>query len=66
MLNVKAISSKGLNKDLISGYKILNGTKYFSSCIFQNYLKNTLNILVAVPKFIRGNPMECQKKILKI
>ena len=31
---VKAISTKGLTKDLI----ILNQTKYFSSGIFQNYL----------------------------
>ena len=30
--------TKGLTKDLINGYKILNDTKYFSSGIFQNYL----------------------------
>ena len=29
---------KGLNKDLINKFSILNGTKYFSSGIFQNYL----------------------------
>ena len=33
----KAIS-KGLTKDLIDKFSILNGAKYFSSGIFQNYL----------------------------
>ena len=46
---VKAISTKGLTKDLINKFTVLNGAKYFSSEIFQNYLvfipgKNTLNI----------------------
>ena len=45
--------------------------KCFSSGIFQNYLvfiltKNTLNILVVLLEFTRGNLMECQKKTLKI
>ena len=49
---------------------IFTGAKYLSSGIFQNYLvfilaKNTLNILVALLRLIRGNLMECQKKILK-
>ena len=35
---VKAISTKGLTKDLIDKFSILNGAKYFSSGIFQNYL----------------------------
>ena len=35
---VKAISTKGLTKDLIDKVSILNGAKYFSSGIFQNYL----------------------------
>ena len=35
---VKAISTKGLTKDLINKFSILNGAKYFSSGIFQNYL----------------------------
>ena len=48
-------------------FSILNGAKYFSSGIFQNYLvlipaKNTLNALVALLRLIRGNLMECQKK----
>ena len=48
---VKALSAKGLRKDLINKFSIFNGSKYFSSGIFQNYLaflpaKNTLNILV--------------------
>ena len=35
---VKAISAKGLGKDLRSKFSILNRAKYFSSGIFQNYL----------------------------
>ena len=35
---VKAISTKGLTKDLINKFSILNGAKTFSSGIFQNYL----------------------------
>ena len=52
---------------MINKFSILNGAKYFSSGIFQNYLvfipaKNTLNILVVLLGFIRGNLMECQKE----
>ena len=36
--NVKAISAKGFTKGLINKFSILNGAKYFSSGIFQNYL----------------------------
>ena len=35
---VKKISTKGLAKDLINKFRILNGAKYFSLGIFQNYL----------------------------
>ena len=35
---VKPISTKGLIKDLINKFSILNGVKYFSSGIFKNYL----------------------------
>ena len=38
MKKVKAISTKGLTKDLINKFSILNGAKYFSLAIFQNYL----------------------------
>ena len=38
MEKVKAISAKGLTKDLINKFSILNGVKYFSSGLFQNYL----------------------------
>ena len=38
MEKVKAVSSKVLTKDLINKFSILNGAKYFSSGIFQNYL----------------------------
>ena len=45
----KSISTKGLAKDLVNGYKIFNGSKCFSLAIFQNYLvfipvKSKLNI----------------------
>ena len=35
---VRAISTKGLTKDIINGYKILNGARYLSSGVFQKYL----------------------------
>ena len=34
---MKAILTKGLTKDLINQFSILNGAKYFSSGKFQNY-----------------------------
>ena len=45
---IKAISTKGLTKDLINKFSIINDSKDFYSVIFQNYLvfipgKNTLN-----------------------
>ena len=67
---VEAISTKGLPKDLINKYSILNGATYFSG-ILQYYFifisaKNALNILVKLLEFIRGNLIKCQKKVLKI
>ena len=35
---IKEISIKGLTKDLIDKFSILNEVKYFSLGIFQNYL----------------------------
>ena len=35
---LKAISTKWLARYLINKFSTLNGTKYFSSGIFQNYL----------------------------
>ena len=35
---VKVTSTNELTKDLINKFSILNGAKYFSSRIFQNYL----------------------------
>ena len=67
-----AISTKGLTKDLINKYSILNGAKYLYSGVFTKLfcflyqLKNTLNILVALIGFICGNLMVCLKKVLKI
>ena len=34
------ISTKGLTKDLVNKFSILNGAKYFPLGIFQNYLVN--------------------------
>ena len=46
---VKAISTKGLTKDLLNKSSIRNGAKYFSSGIFQNYL-----VFIAVKKYIKN------------
>ena len=35
---LKQYQQKGLTKDLINGYKILNRTRYFSSGTLQNHL----------------------------
>ena len=35
---LKQYQQKGLTKDLINKFSILNGGKYFSSGIFQNHL----------------------------
>ena len=69
--NLKAISTKGLTKDLINKFSIVNGAKYFFLGIFQNNLafmpdKNKLNIFVALLELFRGNLMKCQENILKI
>ena len=45
---VTTISTKGLIKDLINGYKILNGVKYFSLGIFQNYL-----VFIPATKYVK-------------
>ena len=45
---LKAISTKGLTKDLINKFSILNEAKYFSSGIFQNYL-----VFIPVKKYIK-------------
>ena len=45
---VKATSTKGLTKDLINKFSILNGVKYFSSGIFQNHL-----IFISAKKYIK-------------
>ena len=68
---VKEISTKWLTRDLIKKFRILNGAKYFSAGIFQEYLVFTpfklyLKFFVTLHGLIRGNLMECQKEILKI
>ena len=45
---VKAVSSKKLTKDLISKLSILNGAKFLSSGIFQNYL-----VFIPARKYIK-------------
>ena len=45
---VKAVSSKKLTKDLINKFSILNGAKYLSSGIFQNYL-----VFIPARKYIK-------------
>ena len=35
---LEAISTKGSTKDLVNGYEIPNGARYFSSAAFQNNL----------------------------
>ena len=45
---VKAVSTKGLTKDLINKLGIFNGAKYFSSGIFQNYL-----VFIPAKKYIK-------------
>ena len=57
---MKPISTKGLTKDLIDKFSILTGAKYFSLGIFQNYF-----VFLLILKFIHGNLMECQEKVLK-
>ena len=66
MKKVKAISTKGLAKDLINKFRVLNEAKYFSLGIYQIYL-----VFIPAKKYIntlqiRGNLMEYQKKILEI
>ena len=69
---VKAISTKGLTKDLTGKFSILNEAIYFYSGIFQNF-----SVFILAKKYIKyftgttytlnlGNLMECQKKLLKI
>ena len=45
---VKAIPTKGLTKDWIDEFSIINGEKYFSLGIFQNYL-----VFIPVKKYIK-------------
>ena len=45
---VKAISTKGLTKDLINKYVIRNAAKFFSSGIFPNYV-----VFIPTKKYIK-------------
>ena len=67
---VKAVSTKKLTKDLrnelvlfIEKNIILQQSFKIIWCLCK--LKNTFNVLMALLRLIRGNLMECQKKILK-
>ena len=44
---IKVISIKGLTKDLIDKFSILNGVKYFPLGIFKNYL-----VFITAKKYI--------------
>ena len=59
---VKAVSAKGLTKDLINKISILNAAKCFPSGIFQNYLvlvpaKNYIKNLCVLLRLNRKNLM---------
>ena len=58
--------TKGLSKDLINKFNIINEAKKISSEIFQNFLVfisagKYLKYFKALLGLIRRNPMECQK-----
>ena len=38
LLSTKVLSTKVLTKDMVNKYRILNGAKYFSSGVLQNYI----------------------------
>ena len=40
--------------------------EYYKIILYLYQLRNTLNISVALLKFIREDLMECQKKVLRI
>ena len=68
---VDLVSTKGLTKDLINKYSILNGAKYFSWGVLQNYLvfvsaNKYFKILGTPLRFIHVNLKEGQNKVLKI
>ena len=57
--DIEAVSTKGLTKDLINGYQILNRVRYFSAGTFQNHswyfsYSNMLNFLLTHLKFYHG------------
>ena len=67
---VEAVSQKGLIKDLINKYKILNIANYLSLGILQNYLilipaRKYFRFLVVNQKFVLENLMECHKKTIQ-
>ena len=45
---IKAKTTKGLTKDLINMFSILNGAKYLTSGIFQNFL-----VFISAKKYIK-------------
>ena len=69
--NIKRISKKGFTKDLINKCSIRNGSYYFYSGVFQNYLvfiaaEKYVKYFMALLGLIRGNLMECLKNIENI
>ena len=65
------MSAKGLTKDLIDKFSILNGAKYFSSGLFQNYLvfvpaKNYIKYFSGTAQIDSWKSNAKSEKILKI
>ena len=65
------MSAKGLTKDLIDKFSILNGAKYFSSGLFQNYLvfvptKNYIKYFSGTAQIDSWKSNGKSEKILKI
>ena len=68
---LKEYQKKGFTKDLINKCSIRNGSYYFYSGVFQNYLvfiaaEKYVKYFMALLGLIRGNLMECQKNIENI
>ena len=67
---VKAVLTKGLTKDLIEKFSILNGAKYFSLGISQSHLvfipaNKYIKYFTNIPWVNHGNLTECPKKVLE-
>ena len=71
LLSTKILSTKGLTKDMVNKYRILNGAKYFSSGVLQNYIvfisaSKSIELFIGSQPIINGNLKEYLKNFLKI